>query len=149
MVRWSGGWVVTEFRMAHAPSSRRARPGGLDGGDKPRRSPLNNPPNHLPHLPWRSVMARPGGYFAATRHPWPCLLFVLPLLVGYETGVRVLGGSHPETLRNGADNWLRCGLTAVGLSFFWLPPALLTVIFVVWSWLRQDDYPDDLLGVLS
>jgi membrane protease YdiL (CAAX protease family) len=77
------------------------------------------------------------------------LLFVLPLLVGYEAGVRVLGGAHPETLRNGADNWLRCGLTAVGLSFFWLPPVLLTVIFVLWSWLRQDGYPDDLLGVLS
>jgi membrane protease YdiL (CAAX protease family) len=94
-------------------------------------------------------MAKPGGYFAATRHPWPCLLFVVPLLVGYEVGVRVLGGAHPETLRNGADNWLRCGLTAVGLSSFWLPPALLAGVFGLWTWVRQDDYPDDLVGVLS
>ena len=24
------------------------------------------------------------GYLASTRHPWPCLLFLLPLLLAYE-----------------------------------------------------------------
>jgi hypothetical protein len=94
-------------------------------------------------------MASPGGYLSATRHPWPCLLFVLPLLAAYEYGVLVLGGTHPEALRNGADNWLRCGLTAVGLSFFWLPPAVLLVVLLLWAWRRRGDRPGDLLGVLT
>jgi hypothetical protein len=88
-------------------------------------------------------------YLPATRHPWPCLVFVLPLLLAYEAGVQVLGGPHPETVRNGADHWLRCGLKAVGLSFFWLPPAVLALAFVAWAWRRRQDRPGDLLGVLS
>ena len=60
-------------------------------------------------------MPSTGGYVPATRHPWPCLLFVFPLLVIYEVGVFSLGGAQPETVRNGADHWLRCGLGAVGV----------------------------------
>ncbi len=26
-------------------------------------------------------------YYLATRHPWPCFLFLLPLLLLYEIGV--------------------------------------------------------------
>jgi hypothetical protein len=88
-------------------------------------------------------------YYPATRHPWPCLLFVLPLLLAYEAGVFVLGGAHPEALRNGADHWLRCGLDTVGVHLFWVPPALLTLVFVVWAVGRSGDRPDDLIGVLS
>jgi membrane protease YdiL (CAAX protease family) len=90
-----------------------------------------------------------GGYVPATRHPWPCLLFVLPLVAAYEGGVVMLGGAHPETLRNGADNWLRCGLTAVGVQYFWVPPAVLLLVFVAWAWGRWDDRPKDLLGVMT
>src|SRR4051794_37371980 len=89
------------------------------------------------------------GYFASTRHPWPCLLFVLPLLVAYEAGVLVLGGADAGALRNGADYWLRLGLAALGLSFFWLPPAVLTLLFLAWAWWRRYDRPVDLVGVLS
>jgi hypothetical protein len=88
-------------------------------------------------------------YFPATRHPWPCLLFVLPLLAAYEGGVLTLGGAHPETLRNGADTWLRYGLEALGLSFFWLPPLVLALVFLLWTWVRREDPPGDLFGVLS
>lgn len=94
-------------------------------------------------------MARPIGYLPATRHPWPCLLFVLPLVIAYEGGVLLLGGAQPDALRNGADNWLRCGLTALGLSFFWLPPAVLLAGFVFWTWQRREDRPGDLVGVFS
>jgi hypothetical protein len=94
-------------------------------------------------------MALPLGYLAATRHPWPCLWFVLPLLLAYEGGVLVLGGPHPETIRNGADHWLRCALGVVGVRFFWVPPALLAVAFVGWAGQRWRDRPGDLLGVLS
>jgi hypothetical protein len=94
-------------------------------------------------------MTHPVGYFRATRHPYPCLLFLLPLLAGYEAGVAWLGGTDPESLRNGADNWLRWGLAAVGLHNPWLPPVAVLLIFILWSWTRQDDRPTDTLGVLS
>ena len=37
-----------------------------------------------------------GEYLAATRHPWACVLFVLPLLAAYEAGVLALGTGQPE-----------------------------------------------------
>jgi hypothetical protein len=77
------------------------------------------------------------------------LLFVLPLLIVYEVGVMLLGGPNPETVRNGADHWLRCGLGALGLSVAWLPPAILVAGFVVWVTQRTYDRPGDLLGTLS
>jgi hypothetical protein len=92
---------------------------------------------------------QPLGYVLATRHPWPCLLFILPLLAAYEAGVQALGGANPETVRNGADHWLRRGLQEVGLQVAWLPPALLLAVFVVWAYHRRADRPGDLVGVLS
>ncbi len=89
------------------------------------------------------------GYFEATRHPLPCLLFVLPLLLAYEGCVNFLGGAHPEVLRNGADNWLRTGLAAVNIPMSWVPPALLLVLFGVWCYLRRDGKPGDLVGALT
>lgn len=88
-------------------------------------------------------------YLRATRHPWPCLLFVLPLLIAYESGVVVLGGPHPENLRNGADNWLRVGLTRVGISWVWLPPAVLLALMAVWTWKRWYERPNEAFAVLS
>ncbi len=94
-------------------------------------------------------MGLPSGYAPATRHPWPCLLFVLPMLIAYEVGVLSLGGPHPETIRNGADHWLRSALMVVGVRFFWVPPVLLSVVFAFWAWKRRRDRPGDLIGVLS
>jgi hypothetical protein len=88
-------------------------------------------------------------YVRSTRHPWPSLLFVLPLLIAYEAGVAVLGGPHPEQLRNGADNWLRVGLTRVGISWVWLPPVVLLVLLGSWAWRRRYDRPNEVLAVLS
>jgi membrane protease YdiL (CAAX protease family) len=91
---------------------------------------------------------RQGNYFLATRHPWPCLLFLLPLLLSYEGGVLWLGGAHPDTLRNGLDAWLRWGLEASGVQPLYFPPAVIAAVFVVLSWLRRAERPLDLLGVL-
>jgi hypothetical protein len=88
-------------------------------------------------------------YLRSTRHPWPSLLFVLPLVIAYEAGVAVLGGPHPESLRNGADNWLRVGLTRVGISWVWLPPAVLLALMAVWTWKRRGERPNEVLAVLS
>jgi hypothetical protein len=87
-------------------------------------------------------------YHKATRHPWPCLVFILPLIAAYEIGVVQLGGSHPETVRNGADNWLRVGLASLGLPF-WMPPLCLVLILCWWVWYRREDQPTDLLSILS
>lgn len=88
-----------------------------------------------------------GGYLSATRHPWPCLLFLLPLLAIYEVGVIWLGGTEPDALRNGADSWLRWGLEAFGLHQLYWAPVLLAAIFLVWSWWRRWDRPRDLVSV--
>lgn len=89
-------------------------------------------------------------YAKATHHPWPCLLFVGPLLVFYEVGVLVLGGSKPEVLRNGADHWFRCALEGVGIpGFWWLPPLLLLLGLLIWLWRKWADRPGDLANTLS
>jgi membrane protease YdiL (CAAX protease family) len=88
-------------------------------------------------------------YFTATRHPLPCLLFILPMLLGYEGCVLFLGGKHPELLRNGADNWLRIGLAALGVSMSWVPPFLLLLYFGIWSYAKRDGRPQDLASTLS
>src|ERR1700722_7598551 len=94
-------------------------------------------------------MGLPSGYPPATRHPWPCLLFILPMLIAYEVGVVSLGGPHPETIRNGADHWLRSALLVLDKRFFWVPPLGLSLVFAVWAWKRRSDWPGDLVGVLS
>ncbi len=91
----------------------------------------------------------PGGYLSSTRHPWPCLLFLLPLLLAYEAGVLLLGGPQAETLRNGADAWLRWGLDAFGLHQLYWAPGLIIGIFLAWSWLRVWDRPDFTLGICA
>jgi hypothetical protein len=86
-------------------------------------------------------------YLLATRHPWACFLFLLPLLAAYEGGVFWLGGTQPLAFRNGADTWLRWALEYFGLSQLYAAPLLIAVVFVVWSALRRRDRPADLLGV--
>ncbi len=85
----------------------------------------------------------------ATRHPWPTLLILLPLLIAYEVGVLSLGGGKPEMLRNGADAWLRTALESIGLNQILVAPALIAVIFAIWSYVRREDRPEGILSVCS
>jgi hypothetical protein len=96
---------------------------------------------------WETPMPADGGYFAATRHPVPCLVFLLPLLLAYEAGVVWLGGARPESMRNGADVWLRHGLDRAGVEHFYGLPALVGVGLCGWAWWRRDDRPADVPGV--
>jgi membrane protease YdiL (CAAX protease family) len=86
-------------------------------------------------------------YLLATRHPWSCFLFLLPLLAAYEGGVWLMGGARAHIFRNGADAWLRGALEYLGLSQLYLAPLLIAGVFVIWSILRRRDRPADLLGV--
>lgn len=90
------------------------------------------------------------GYLSATLHPWPCFLFVVPLLLLYEAGIWSLGGH--ATLRNGADAWLRWGLAECGLRHAVIAPLLLVAILLGWVALRWGDQPEriatPLLGIL-
>lgn len=86
-------------------------------------------------------------YFKATRHPWSSVLFVLPLLVGYEVCVVLLGENQGELLRNGADTWLRWLLGHTGLEQSFWPGILLSILLIVWSWLSRQNRPKDLPNV--
>jgi membrane protease YdiL (CAAX protease family) len=95
-------------------------------------------------------MGKSSNYLAATRHPYSCFLFLLPLLAGYEWGVMRMGGAHPDDLRNGADAWVRWGLEKANLlDYTWAPPALVAALFFVWGLLRLKDIPNGWLGLLS
>ena len=85
------------------------------------------------------------GYFRSTRHPWPCLLFLLPLLAVYEGGVLSLGVSDHS--RATADQWLRWLIENFGVSQFWTLPLALLVWMVLWTAWKWDDRPKDGLGL--
>ncbi len=90
-------------------------------------------------------------YLKATRHPWTCVLFVVPLLVVYEVGVVMLAnGSDATGLRNGADIWLRGRLVDYGVQFPWALPGLVATVLLVrswWSWAERPSSP--LTGVFG
>src|SRR5262245_27666952 len=84
---------------------------------------------------------RPHGYFRATCHPWPGLLFVLPLLATYDAGLLLLAPGQSDGLRSGADMWLRRALADFGLPGLLWSPALLLGLLLLWAWHRRGDRP--------
>ncbi len=88
-----------------------------------------------------------GGYLAAARHPWACVLFVLPLLTAYEVGVLCLAPEQRDTCRNGADLWLRSLLGEIGLRQWFWAPALLALGLLTWAWARRKDRPGEMAAV--
>lgn len=88
-------------------------------------------------------------YLAATRHPWACLAFLLPLLIAYEAGVVWFGGSDPTAYRNGADVWLRWGLERYGVGQMWAAPVLVAGLMFAKAWANWGTRPDHLVAVGS
>ena len=86
-------------------------------------------------------------YWSATRHPWACVLFVLPLLATYEIGVHLTGAATPDALRNGADAWLRAALAHLGVSPVYGAPCLLVAVLLLWGFWRWGERPIDNVGV--
>jgi hypothetical protein len=87
-------------------------------------------------------------YWRATRHPAPCLAFVLPLLCIYEYGVITLGGAQAISVRNGADAWLRWLLNAAGPNFGLLAPIFIGLGLIFWALRRRSDAPTDTPAVV-
>jgi membrane protease YdiL (CAAX protease family) len=79
-----------------------------------------------------------------THHPLACLVFLAPLILVYEYGVLQLGGTQAESMRNGADAWIRFGLHYVGVKEVLVAPAGILVLLAAWSWLKWDERPQDL-----
>src|SRR5436189_4134598 len=94
-------------------------------------------------------MAATLSYFRSTVHPWPCLVFLLPLLGAYEFGVYSLGGTETQALRNGADAWLRWILDVYGIKPFVAAPTIIVAVFVVWSIHRWGDRPERTLSIVA
>jgi hypothetical protein len=86
-------------------------------------------------------------YWSATKHPWACVLFVLPLLAIYEIGLYALGLAAPESLRNGADVWLRSALNEVGVAPVYGAPCLLVFVLLAWGFWCREGQPTDKVGV--
>jgi len=86
----------------------------------------------------------PDSYWAITRRPLPCLLFVAPLLLLYELGVLWIGGGGSAgeigAWRTGADAWMRHGLAALGLIDRWFPPLCLAIALLAWQALAAREW---------
>jgi membrane protease YdiL (CAAX protease family) len=94
-------------------------------------------------------MADRFSYLRATSHPWPCLLFLLPLLGAYEAGVYLVGDGQGTSLRNGADAWLRWVLDVYGVKPFLAAPGIIITVFALWTMRRWDDRPQEPWAVVA
>ncbi len=88
-------------------------------------------------------------YLRGTRHPWPSFCFLLPLLLAYEGGVLWLGGEQSDSLRNGADSWMRWVLESAGMYQLGWPPLLVGLFFLIWSVWRFGDRPDGMVSLFT
>jgi membrane protease YdiL (CAAX protease family) len=86
-------------------------------------------------------------YLKSTRHPWVCFIFLVPLVIGYELGVLWLGGDRPDTLRNGADSWLRWALDKYGFGQLWVTPLLVLGLFLIRSVYGWGSRPKEIVKV--
>lgn len=78
-----------------------------------------------------------GDYWISARRPLCSLAFVAPLVLFYEAGVLLLGGNQADSLRNGADFWMRSLLNPFGSFGPWLLPILVGAALLGWHAIRD------------
>ena len=76
-------------------------------------------------------------YLSETRRPFVSLAFVAPMLLIYEFGIIALG---PQTMRNGADVWLRHFLDLIGFGQYFLLPILTVFSLLAWHHLTHEPW---------
>ena len=76
----------------------------------------------------------PLGYLQESAQPLVSLVFIAPILIGYEAGVLWLG---PEAMRNGAEMWLRHLLKMAGFGQYFLLPIATCAILLAWHHLTH------------
>jgi membrane protease YdiL (CAAX protease family) len=74
-------------------------------------------------------------YWRQSQRPLTSLVFVLPFLLLYETGVLLLG---QQAIRNGAEVWLTQLLDLAGFEQSFLLPVLVVVVLLGWHHLTGD-----------
>ncbi|QDT64572.1 CPBP family intramembrane glutamic endopeptidase [Calycomorphotria hydatis] len=100
----------------------------------------------------RETKIRADEYWEQARRPFPCLLFLAPLLIIYEIGVLAVGGLSNELHRSGADIWLRGWLYEVGLQHSFVLPAIVAVLLLAWNFYGYFDWrckPETLFGMFA
>jgi hypothetical protein len=75
---------------------------------------------------------RPIPYWLETRRPFCNFIFLLPLLLLYEIGIVLAAGIPGDSVRNGADAWMRLWLQWAGVEVAWLLPMLLPATLIAW-----------------
>jgi len=68
-------------------------------------------------------------------------------MIIYEGGVLAFGGDDPNTLRNGADAWMRWGLERYGLGQMWAAPLFVVTILIIRTAVNWTDRPTEPLAV--
>ncbi len=89
------------------------------------------------------------GYWQTTRHPWPCLLFVLPLLAFYEGSMAYQAMEGLQPYRCGLDSWLHASLVRLQWNAEYLPSLLMGVICVSWAVILWDRSPPENLSTIA
>lgn len=77
-------------------------------------------------------------YWAETQRPLSSLVFLLPLLVGYEAALISASDGATAGLRNGADAWMRGWLLQAGIRFPWVLPVGVAAGLLGWHLVRRD-----------
>lgn len=74
--------------------------------------------------------ANAADYWDDARSPLSSLCFLLPWIVVYEVGVLAVNRDDPDSIRNGADFWMRSLLTSAGAGQMLLPLLVVGLLVI-------------------
>lgn len=87
-------------------------------------------------------------YWQSTKHPWPCLLFVLILLGIYEGCMMYEVSQGLNAYRSGLDAWLGTWFQKLNWNVEYLPSLFMAFICICWAVVKWDRSPPESLTTL-
>jgi len=92
-----------------------------------------------------ALPSRPPPYAAETLRPWACLVFLLPLVAGYELGLVTAGSAslRPEGSPLAAPQLLHKFFSIFGASGYFLPGFALVGILLAWHLASREPWRVD------